>query len=99
MSAFRGRADLEERKPRLPVLTHSGHRDASRSGTLGNIRRLPSDQSALMPANVTTLAHFPVSSAMNLAKSEGEPGSTVAPRSASRPLCVGSSRLALIALF
>jgi len=29
--------------------------------------------SALMPANLTTLAHFSVSSAMNFSKSAGEP--------------------------
>ena len=35
-----------------------------------------SDQSALTPANFTTLAHFSVSSARSLPKSAGEPGST-----------------------
>ena len=34
-------------------------------------------QSGLMPANFTTLAHFPVSSAMSLPKSAGEPESIV----------------------
>src|SRR5262249_17040778 len=55
-------------------------------------------QSALMPANLITLAHFSVSSAMNLPKSAGEPASTVPPRSASRALILGSARAALIPL-
>ena len=44
---------------------------------------LPRDQSAVMPANLTTLAHFSVSSAMSLRKSAGEPDSTRKPRSSS----------------
>ena len=32
------------------------------------------DHSGLMPANLTTLPHFSVSSAMSLPKSAGEPG-------------------------
>src|SRR5262249_26440273 len=39
-------------------------------------------QSALAPENLTTLAHFSVSSANSFAKSAGEPGSGVPPRSA-----------------
>jgi hypothetical protein len=35
------------------------------------------DQSALTPANLTTLAHLSVSSTMSLLKSPAEPGSTV----------------------
>ena len=54
--------------------------------------------SALMPADLITLAHFSVSSAMNLPKSAGEPASTVPPRSASRALILGSARAALIPL-
>src|ERR1022692_1642324 len=56
------------------------------------------DHSALAPENLTTLAHFSVSSAMSLPKSVGEPGSTVPPRSSSRPLILGSARAALISL-
>src|SRR6266566_6906219 len=44
-----------------------------------NIAEASSDHSAVMPANLTTLAHFAVSSATSLPKSAGEPGSTVAP--------------------
>src|SRR5712671_5232475 len=42
--------------------------------------------SALMPANLTTLPHFSVSSAMRFPKSVGDPASTIPPRSASRAL-------------
>src|SRR5882724_8741540 len=54
------------------------------------------DHSGLMPANLTTLLHFSVSSAMNLPKSAGDPGITVPPSSASRALILGSARIALI---
>src|SRR5262249_34538939 len=54
--------------------------------------------SGLMPANLITLAHFSVSSAINFPKSAGEPGSTAAPCSANRALIVGSARPALISL-
>src|SRR5215467_589097 len=56
------------------------------------------DQSALTPANFTTLADFSVSSARSLLKSAGEPGRTVAPNSASRAFILGSARAALISL-
>src|SRR6516165_8912663 len=54
--------------------------------------------SGLMFAERITLAHFSVSSTMNLPKSVGEPVSTVPPRSASRAFIVGSARAALISL-
>ena len=56
------------------------------------------DQSALMPANFTTLAHFSVSSAMNFPKSSGVIGVGTPPRSASRSLIPGSARPVLISL-
>src|SRR4029453_4196321 len=56
------------------------------------------DHSALMPADLITLAHFSVSSAMSLPKSAGVPGRTVPPRAASRALILGSARPALISL-
>src|SRR5262245_36145604 len=65
---------------------------------LRNIRRGRVDHSALMLAARITFAHFSVSSAMSLAKSAGEPGSGVPPRSASRALILGSARPALISL-
>src|SRR5262245_46732264 len=52
-------------------------------------------QSGLRPANLITLAHFSVSSAMSLQKSAEEPGSVVAPNSASRAFILGSARAAL----
>jgi hypothetical protein len=45
-----------------------------------------------------TLAHFSVSSAINLPKSADEPASVVLPKSASRALILGSARPALISL-
>ena len=52
---------------------------------------------ALMPANLTTLAHFSVSSAINLAKSAGDPPGDVPPRSiTTRCLNLGSAIAALI---
>src|SRR5262249_53420634 len=56
------------------------------------------DHSGLMPADLITLAHFSVSSAISLLKSAGEPASPVPPRSASRALMLGSARPALISL-
>src|SRR5262249_55534364 len=55
-------------------------------------------QCALMLAARIPLAHFSVSSAMSLAKSAGEPGSTVPPRLASCALSLGSAWPALISL-
>src|SRR5262249_62192441 len=60
-----------------------------------DLRELP-DQSALTPANFTTLAHFSVSLAMNFPNSAGEPDNAVPPRSARRALNWGSARAALI---
>src|SRR6516165_512918 len=54
--------------------------------------------SGLMLAARITLPHFSVSSAISLPKSAGEPGSSVAPRSASRALILGSARAALTSL-
>src|SRR5262245_38202928 len=63
----------------------------------GRFAGLP-DQSALTPANFTTLADFSVSSARSLPKSAGEPGRAVAPNSANRAFILGSARAALISL-
>src|SRR6266545_4008295 len=59
--------------------------------------RLP-DHSGLMPADLITLAHLSVSSAMSWPKSAGEPASTVPPKSASRALILESAKPALISL-
>src|SRR5262249_12521870 len=45
-----------------------------------------------------TLPHFSVSSAMSFRKSAGEPGTTVAPKSAKRALIMGSARPAFTSL-
>src|SRR5262245_3800257 len=70
----------------------------SRNGRYGIFGRDRADHSGFMPANLITLAHFSVSSAMSFPKSAGEPGSTVPPRSARRALILGSSRAALTSL-
>src|SRR5262245_40407588 len=57
------------------------------------------DQSALAPESFTTLAHFSVSSAMSLAKSPGEPGIAMPPRSANRAFTLESARPAFTSRF
>src|SRR6516225_828019 len=59
---------------------------------------LVGDQSGFAPENLTTLAHFSVSSTTSLPKSAGEPGSTVQPSSPSRAFIPGSARAALVSL-
>src|SRR4051812_30289501 len=54
--------------------------------------------SGFMPENLTTLAHFAVSSAMSLPKSDGEPVRGTPPRSANRAFILGSASAALISL-
>src|SRR5262245_32494304 len=55
------------------------------------------DHCGLMPANLITLVHLSIFSAMNLANSSGEFGATAtAPRSANRCLMFGSSTAALV---
>jgi hypothetical protein len=56
----------------------------SQYGTYGIFRRGFPAYSGLAPENLTTFAHFSVSSTMNLPKSEGEPANVVPPRSANR---------------
>src|SRR5262245_46160171 len=51
--------------------------------------------SALIPADLITLAHFSVSLAISLPNSVGEPESTVPPRPVNRALKLGSSSPAL----
>src|SRR6516225_11457583 len=60
--------------------------------TLRNIWSRWADHSSLMPANLITLAHFSVSSAISLLKSAGEPTSGVPPRSASLAFILRSPR-------
>src|SRR5260370_457451 len=57
------------------------------------------DHCGLMPANLITLVHLSIFSAMNLANSSGEFGGTAtAPRSVNRCLMSGSSTAALVCL-
>src|SRR6476620_12107297 len=79
-------------------MTQTGHGavEDSRNGTLWNAG-LPAHSGLMLAARIT-LAHFSVSSAMSLPKSPGDPGSTVLPRSANRPLILESARPALISL-
>jgi hypothetical protein len=60
--------------------------------------RVLESYSGLRPENLTTLAHFSVSSAMSLPNSTVDPASTVLPRSAIRAFILGSARAALISL-
>jgi len=56
-------------------------------------------QSALMPANLITLPHLSVSSAISRPKSAGLIGIGVPPKSSSRAFIFGSTRAALVSLF
>ena len=56
------------------------------------------DQSALTPANLTTLPHLSVSSAMNFPNSRAEVGNAVLPRSAKRACITGLASATLISL-
>src|SRR5216683_5744871 len=80
-------------------MTHKRHwTDGIReTGFMEDLPGLP-DQSALTPANFTTLPHFSVSSTMSLPKSLGEPVSAMPPRSASRAFILGSATPASISL-
>src|SRR5262249_6924226 len=77
-----------------PLLDHA--HCASRNGGVWDV--VGSVHSGLMPANFITLAHFSVSSAMNLPKSAGEPTIIVPPRSASFASSLASARPALTSL-
>ena len=67
----------------------------SRIGRYGIFGR-DAGHSALMPANLITLAHFSVSSAMIVPKASGGPASAIAPMSASCALIFVSARAALL---
>src|SRR5262249_36777814 len=96
---FTPQSGHRERASKCPLRARSRHSQCSTrhspNETLWNVRL---HQSALAPENLITSAHFSVSVAMNLAKSEDEPGNTAAPRSANRAFSFGSARPALISL-
>src|SRR5215470_11245938 len=83
--------------PRCPVLTPSGRISTPRF-VERDVMEFPAGflHCALMPANLITLAHFSVSSAMSLPKSAGEPGFGTLPNAAYRDLTSGAARPALI---
>src|SRR6516225_8524920 len=70
----------------------------SLNGRYGIFGRGRADHSALMPANLTTLAHFSVSAAMNFPSSSGAIGISTTPTSASRDFAFASASTALISL-
>src|SRR5712675_517848 len=69
----------------------------SHNGTLWNVRRGQHHCGFMFAARIT-LAHFSVSSAMNLPKSVDDSMNGVLPNSASRTFILGSARAALISL-
>src|SRR5262249_48443507 len=73
-------------------------RDSRKRALQKYLAGIARDQSALMPANFTTLAHFSVSLARRWPKLAGGPGSIVPPISASRTFALGSARIALISM-
>src|SRR5439155_19488261 len=87
-------------KPTILDLSHRPHhrRLPRQRFSATEFMEYPVGYIGLMPANLTTLAHFSVSSAMSLPKSAGEPTSGVPPKSASLAFILGSARPALISL-
>src|SRR6516162_6167532 len=70
----------------------------SRNGCYGILDRDRADHSGLMPANLTTLPHFSVSSAINAPNSVDVIGIGSAPRPLIRALSCGSASPAVILL-
>jgi hypothetical protein len=83
------KADTERAARWTAQTCHSGHRRHSSNETLRNIGAV---HPGLMPANLSTLAHFSVSLAINFPKSADIIGIGTPPRSASRGLILGSAR-------
>src|SRR6185437_2552132 len=86
--------DPERSSPRMATRARS----KSPNERNGISSRIFPDQAALIPANLTTLPHFSVSSAMRMPKSADESASPVPPMSASRALILGSASAALISV-
>src|SRR5262249_41738145 len=90
-------------KPTILDLSHRPHHKRlprqrfSATGHYG-ISTADRPHSALMPANLITLAHFSVSSTMNIPSSAGEPRNIVQPRLASRACILASVRTASASL-
>src|SRR5262245_54264103 len=77
--------------PRLRRATDSRNRAHGSPGT----RETFPDHSGFAPENLTTLAHFSVSSATYFPNSAAEPVMSVAPILSNRSFAVGSARIAL----
>src|SRR5215475_6493008 len=99
---FRARSGCEQSQQRISLFDRRRARASQRQEQGGRERNLwkirRSGHCGLIPANLTTLAHFSVSSAMILPNSAGEPASTVPPKSASCAFILESARPALISL-
>src|SRR5262245_33109229 len=91
-SALRNKADLEYSIRALPLLTHKDMTDRVGLGCSVHCW----GHSGLMAANLITLPHFSVSSAMSLSKSPGAPATTVPPSPVNFVLIPGSISPALI---
>src|SRR5215472_17282937 len=89
---------LKQKAPLFDHLVGTANARDFAERDLWNIRLLKQPHSDLMPANLITLAHFSVSSAISFPKSAGDPGSATPPRSARRAFILGSSRAALTSL-
>ena len=74
------------READIPIISCRRAPAIRRTDIYGMSGRNRGDHSALMPANLTTLPHFSVSSAMSLPKSAGEPRSTCRPGRQAAPL-------------
>src|ERR1700730_12778855 len=84
--------------PVSPALSDGRGADLSAAEMRWTVGMCP-DHCGLMPANLITLVHLSMFSAMNLANSSGEFGGTAtAPRSVNRCLMFGSSTAALVSL-
>src|SRR5262245_55980518 len=98
LRAISGHMHRRKRRARVAIIYSIIMPASLLNETLWKICRDCPDQSALTPANFTTLPHFSVSSAMSLPKSAGESASTWPPRSARRAFILGSARPALISV-
>src|SRR5262245_17543374 len=103
-----GQAFRDHALEHVPVPTESGNRvahvligkpvPAFPGHAPGQRRAIRWDQSGRAPENLTTLAHFSVSSTMNTPSSAGEPRNIVVPKSASRACILVSIRTASTSL-
>src|ERR1044071_9856802 len=94
-----GDTDVSQLVHKMPPRNPAPHPDVViDSGARDQFMECRRIQSALMPANFTTFAHFSVSSAMNFPNSTGVIGVGTAPSSAILAFNLGSARPILISL-